>query len=52
MTVIEEGWLETLLHVLQNIYYKFFYQTKKKIYLKKKIFLKLIGTKKIQLMIC
>ena len=50
MTIIKEGWLETLLYVLQNIYYKLFL-SKKKIYLKKKIFLILIGKNKIQLII-
>ena len=35
MTIIEEGWLETLLHVLQNIYYKFFLSDKKKDLFKK-----------------
>lgn len=51
MTNIEEGWLETLLHILQNIYYKLLLSKKKKIYLKKKMILVLIGIKKIQLII-
>ena len=50
MTIIEEGWLETLLHVLQNIYYKLFLSEKKDLF-KKKIILVLIGIKNIQIII-
>lgn len=34
MTNIEEGWLETLLHILQNIYYKLFLSEKKDLFKK------------------
>ena len=37
MTIIEESWLETLLHVLQNIYYKLFLSKKKDLFKKEYI---------------